>query len=163
MRAWRKSNKSEHVASQRRAAAAGLPGNGAAPRGGGRSCRQRLRSRSELLGRPRGAALSARPLRNRLRSGVTQDGRHRHRRLPDAILMQLWEEWSTSLTPLARPCLFGAKWRSRDTCSFYPVPYGLLCECCIAHPSAYDGGAAPSDRVVLCFLDHHSRAVRFAR
>ena len=64
MRAWRKSNKLEPAASQRRGAAAGQRRNAAAPRGGGRSCRQRLRSRSELLGRPRGAALSARPLRN---------------------------------------------------------------------------------------------------
>ena len=77
MRAWRKSNKLERAASRRHAAAAGQRRNAAAPRGGGRSCRQRLRSCSELLGRPRGAALSARPLRNRLRSGVTQDGRQR--------------------------------------------------------------------------------------
>ena len=52
MRAWRKSNKSEPVASQRRGAAAGQRRNAAAPRGGGRSCRQRLRLCSELLGRP---------------------------------------------------------------------------------------------------------------
>ena len=34
-----------------------------------------MRSCSELLGRPRGAALSARPPRNRLRSGVAHRGR----------------------------------------------------------------------------------------
>ena len=93
MRAWRKSNKLEHAASQRRAAAAGLHGNAAAPKGGGRSCRQRLRSCSELLGRPRGAALSARPLRNRLRSGVAQDGRHRHHLGVSAAIRAVSPRW----------------------------------------------------------------------
>ena len=65
---WRKLAELQPAASQRRSPAAGQRRNAAAPRGGGRSCRQRLRSCSELLGRPRGAALSARPLRNRLRS-----------------------------------------------------------------------------------------------
>ena len=74
---WQKSAELQPAASQRRATAAGQHRNAAAPRAGGRSCRQRLRLCSELLGRPRGAALSARPLRNRLRSGVTQDGRQR--------------------------------------------------------------------------------------
>ena len=76
MRAWRKSSKLEPAASQRRGAAVRQRRNAAAPRGGGRSCRQRFRSCSELLGRPRGAALSARPLRNQLRSGITQVGRY---------------------------------------------------------------------------------------
>ena len=76
MRAWRKSNKLEPAPAS--AAAAGQRRNDAAPRGGGRSCRQRFRSCSELLGRPRGAALSARPLRNQLRSGITQYGQRRH-------------------------------------------------------------------------------------
>ena len=75
---WRKSAELQPAASQRRAAAAGQRRNAAAPRGGGRCCRQRLRSFSELLGRPRGAALSARPLRNQLRSGITKYGQRRH-------------------------------------------------------------------------------------